>query len=158
MGEGASARVCLRAQLCRLRVPKAWVRTSFRRARVTSAFSLVTATRRLLLVGLAPAVRLASPLDAVADSRAEPAAAAVCSADDSLWRVVARVSVASDGSQSDGDSSVFATVAAISADGRFIAFTSDATNLVPVIRRQRSAECSFSTATVKDFSARLWAR
>ncbi|OLE31388.1 MAG: hypothetical protein AUI36_29710, partial [Cyanobacteria bacterium 13_1_40CM_2_61_4] len=39
-----------------------------------------------------------------------------------------RVSVASDGTQGNGDSGV----PAISADGRFVAFESDATNLVPV--------------------------
>jgi hypothetical protein len=43
------------------------------------------------------------------------------------WHVVQRVSVASDGSQGNGDS----FVGSISADGRYVAFYSYASNLVP---------------------------
>src|SRR5437870_4266363 len=47
---------------------------------------------------------------------------------DRMTGATERVSVASDGTQGNGDSGV----PAISADGRFVAFESDATNLVPV--------------------------
>src|SRR3972149_2676540 len=63
----------------------------------------------------------------------------------SLWHTVDRASLANDGSQSDG----FSYGSSISSDGRFVAFESFATNLIPgggngfYVRDRQSA----STAT-----------
>jgi hypothetical protein len=74
----------------------------------------------LLALGLALAVAVG------------PAAAAptpVAASDGGAWRTVARVSVAADGAQANSYSYSFAT--SVSADGRFVAFSSHAGNLVP---------------------------
>lgn len=72
--------------------------------------------RRLLAVGLAPVVVLSTAGVLTGLAHADPAVA-----------VTSRISVATDGGQSDKKSEN----SVLSADGRYIAFDSDATNLVP---------------------------